>query len=71
MVQLLQLILVEMDKSLNDFYHEINVPGTKTGRETGWSIDHGMLEIIFSAKIADNSEPCIVLDYKNGPRPIK
>lgn len=62
-----QSLLQEMYKTLNEFYDLIDLENTKLGQSMGWKVENGMLEIIFSAKISDEGEPCIVLDYRNGP----
>lgn len=49
--------------SLNDFYYEIGLSGTKLGNELGWHIDRGTIELDFSAQLASNGEPCLVVDY--------
>lgn len=63
-------LIKSMYLDLNEWYDAIGLEGTKTGRDTGWTTDFGMLDIVFSAKIADNGQPCIVLDYRNGPRAL-
>ncbi|HAQ03020.1 TPA: hypothetical protein DCQ22_03970 [Candidatus Nomurabacteria bacterium] len=65
-----EALITEMYRSLNELYSELGLEETKTGRDTGWVLEHGKLEIIFSAKIADDGTPCIVIDYRNGPRMI-
>ena len=54
--------------SLNDFYDEIGLPHTDAGRELGWSVNDGLIDIRFSSQIADNGEPCLVVDYSNPPK---
>ena len=53
--------------SLNELYDGLGLPDVKLGETIGWSIDHGYIEIHFSAAIADNGEPCIVLNHDNPP----
>lgn len=54
--------------SLNEFYNEIGIDGTKIGEEIGWSIYSGdLMDVYFSSQIADNGEPCIVIDYTVPP----
>lgn len=54
--------------SLNDFYFEIGLAPIKLGEDMGWYLDHGMLEIRFSAQLTENEEPCIALEYELVPR---
>lgn len=52
--------------ALNDFYDELDLPHTKMGYELGWDLDDGMVEIDFSAQIAEET-PCIVINYEVAP----
>ena len=54
--------------SLNDFYDEIGLDFTKVGRELGWSVDEGLIEIHFSSQLADDGTPCLVVEYYTPPR---
>ena len=49
---------------LNDFYNEIGLDRIKIGEDLGWNIDKGLIEVHYDSTIADNEEPCIVLDYE-------
>ena len=49
---------------LNDFYNEIGLDRIKIGEDLGWNIDKGLIEVRYDSTIADNDEPCIVLDYE-------
>lgn len=55
--------------SLNDFYYAVGLPEVKMGDELGWhAFDGGdMIDISYSARIAENGEPCIVIDYTVQP----
>lgn len=55
--------------SLNDFYYGIGLPEVKMGNDLGWhSYDGGgMIDVNYSARIAENGEPCIVIDYEVEP----
>ena len=54
--------------SLNEFYIEIGLSPIKLGEEMGWHLEHGMLEVRFSAQLTENEEPCIALEYELVPR---
>lgn len=56
----------EMYASLNDFYDLIGLGHTKLGDELGWTSDR-LLELSFSAVLAENGKPCIALDYSISP----
>ena len=53
--------------SLNEFYHEIGLPGIGIGDDIGWNTD-SLIELKFSAQLDDNDTPCLVLDYYVEPR---
>ena len=54
--------------SLNEFYYEIGLDSVKNGNEVGWNINDGLIELSFSTCLAENDEPCVVIDYLVGPR---
>ena len=50
--------------SLNEFYYEIGLSDIKVGDWLGWNIaTTGLISLKFSAQIADDNTPCIVLYY--------
>ena len=53
--------------SLNEMYSEIGLDETKLGDDMGWVPDN-MLEFRFSARLASDNTPCVVLDYKIDPK---
>lgn len=61
-------MLNEMYISLNEFYNELGLQCTSLGNELGWNIEDGLMDLHFSSQIADNGEPCIVVDYHIAPR---
>lgn len=67
----LNLVLLRQDfVYLNDFYDELggNMDRTKPGGDYGWRIDKcGIVELKSTTNIADNGEPCIVLDFAQEP----
>ena len=54
--------------SLNDFYYELGLDPVKNGSALGWNLDSGLIELDFSTCLAENDEPCVVIDYLVGPR---
>ena len=54
--------------SLNEFYGEIGLSDTKNGELIGWNINSGLIEPTFSTCLAENGQPCIVLDFIVEPR---
>lgn len=53
--------------SLNEFYDMIDVPATEMGTAVGWNVKNGLVEIYFSAQIADDGQPCVVVNYDIQP----
>lgn len=60
-------VLLDMWVSVNEFYYQLGLAPTKSGEHVGWDVDH-MLEITFSSHLADERTPCLVIDYKVGPK---
>ena len=58
----------EMYISLNDFYYEIGLNGTKLGDDLGWNIDEGYIDLNFSSQLASDGTPCLVIDYQIAPQ---
>lgn len=57
----------EMYVTLNDFYYELGLDGTKMGDMLGWNIDKGYIELDFSSHLDANGTPCLVIDYQVAP----
>ena len=53
--------------SLNEMYREIGLDETKLGDDMGWVPDN-MIDFRFSARLASDNTPCVVLDYKIDPK---
>lgn len=54
--------------SLDEFYCELGLESTKNSSYLGWNLDDGLIEVDFSACIAEDDQPCIVIDYMVAPR---
>lgn len=62
-------MMTEMYISLNEFYYELGLRPTSIGNELGWNINgDGLIEIHFGSQLADNGDPCVVVDYHVAPR---
>ena len=61
-------ILTQNYISLNEFYHMIDLESIPSGYDLGWNIDDGLIDVDFHACIADNDEPCIVVEYSVKPK---
>jgi hypothetical protein len=63
-------LINEFYLTLNEFYDELGLDHTDLGDNMGWTTDYSLLNITFSAKIASDGEPCIVLNYVVGPKKL-
>lgn len=61
-------LLLDSYISLNDLYDWLGLDHTKIGDDLGWKIDQGMIEVYFSAQLAADGTPCIVVDYDKMPQ---
>lgn len=53
--------------SLNEWHAWLGIDPCMCGDEIGWDCD-ALIEISYRAKLDENDEPCIVLDYKERPK---
>ena len=53
--------------SLNEFYYAVGMDGIKNGSLLGWNVSDGLIELSCSTTLADNDEPCIVIDFETAP----
>ena len=60
-------LMVNMYVSLNELYYELGLPDIDLGDDEGWDVDH-IITFSFSSKIAENDQPCLVINYLVGPR---
>lgn len=56
----------ELYADLNDFYFSIGLPTVRMGDTVGWNADRPMA-VYFSSQIAENEEPCIVMNFHTEP----
>lgn len=59
-------IISEMYVSLNDFYDLLCIPPVPMGDDLGWNLDDtikGQLPITLSAHLAEDSTPCLCVEY--------
>ena len=54
--------------SLEEFYYELGLDSIKNASRLGWNLDDGLIELDFSTCLAENDEPCVVVDYTIAPR---
>ena len=56
-------MMSEMSIQLNELYSELGLAPIKMGCELGWKIDKDYINITVTSSIAENGEPCLVIDY--------
>lgn len=54
---------MEMNVSLNEFYNAVGLKQTDIGNRIGWRVDKGLIDIHYTAELADDDTPCIVLGF--------
>lgn len=54
--------------SLNDFYYLLGLSSAEIGYVIGWNIGEGLIELEFSSQIAENGNPCLVIDFTSRPK---
>lgn len=60
-------VINNMYASQNEFYALIDLPPAQIGEELGWRDNH-LMELSFSSTLAEDSRPCLVIDYY--PKPV-
>lgn len=58
----------EMYISLNEYYAEIDLDSIAIGDDLGWNIDKGYIDLYFSAQMAPDDRPCIVVNHNVLPK---
>lgn len=57
----------DMYVSLNEFYADLDIPTTDSGREQGWNVDFGKIDVGFEACLDENDKPYTVMSFKSAP----
>ena len=60
----------EMYVTLNDFYYELGLDGTKMGDMLGWSARGGLFTVNarYSSHLAANGQPCLAVSFNVAPK---
>lgn len=61
-------ILHDYYASLNDLYSELGLYHVSLGDRMGWNSDMGLIEVHYSAQVADDGRPCLVIDFDKAPK---
>lgn len=65
-------LMNDMWISVNELYYYLCLPPLKPlGDQLGWDIGNGLIEVTFSTQLADNGQPCLVLNYEVIPKHYK
>lgn len=56
--------------TLSDFYDKLELAPTKFSDEVGWRVE-APIEVYFHTTIADNNRPCMVMDFRSSPIPLR
>ena len=62
-------LIDDMWVSVNEMYSKIGLRPIQLGDNVGWNVDH-LIDFQFSTQIAQNGEPCIVLDFYRLPQDL-
>ena len=54
--------------SLGEYYNRIGLDHIQNDDRIGWNIDQGVIDLDISACLAENDEPCIVINFVNPPK---
>ena len=54
--------------SLEEFYNRLGLEPTKESPYLGWNLQDGLIELDYDTCLAENDEPCIVIDYNIAPK---
>lgn len=60
-------LMSEMFISVNEYYQAIGLPGCDAGKEHGWNVDYGMIELRFTAELDENDKPYTMIQFRNQP----
>ena len=64
-------LLTEMFMTLNEWYGILDIPklpDIDIGKEIGWKLEDGLLDLCFSSQLTEDGEPCLVIGYNLLPR---
>jgi hypothetical protein len=56
--------------TVNEVYIGLGLKGIGLGDDIGWHLDDGLIEADFGTQLADNGEPCLVLDFNVEPKHV-
>ena len=60
-------MLGDMYITLNDVYDAIDLDRIPFGNDIGWDVNKSFIEPMFSSKLTEKGEPCVVFDYTTQP----
>ena len=64
-------MLGDMYMTLNDVYDAIDLDRIPFGNDIGWDVNKSFIEPMFSSKLTEKGEPCVVFDNATQPEVLK
>ena len=59
----------EMWLDLNDLYYAIGLPSTKLGKQVGFDMDKGYIQVDYTGTLTPEGQPCLSIDMTVYPNP--
>lgn len=53
--------------SLNEFYQALGLPITECGRDIGWNVDYGQIDLVYYVDMDENDRPITIMGFKSQP----
>lgn len=63
-------LIHDVYRPLNELYDDLGLEPIQMGNDVGWTTDYGLVEVIFSSKLAKDGQPCLVIEFKVQPRKL-
>ena len=54
----------ELTVNLNDFYYQLGLSDTETGKILGWDVANGPIRPRYTSTLSENDEPCLVIGFE-------
>lgn len=53
--------------TFNEWAYELGIEESWIGEQLGWNVNRQLMDVYFSAKVTQDGQPCVVLDYAVPP----
>lgn len=57
----------EVFVTLNEFYYELDIPDIVLGRDIGWDIQYGYLDVLYTTQLTEDGHAVLVVNYTVRP----